>query len=105
MAYRRKKNLIPSILTVLESMGLRAWVSPDGFIAHNGDEEIREEIRQNIERGREVGLRRTALYFAACLLTAMDRGTFTPADIESLDDLGRGNALYLLEKLEEIENA
>ena len=102
---RRKHSLIPGILTVLESLGVRAWVTPDRLIAHDGDDGLREEIRQNIERVRPIGLRKTALFFAAVLLVAMDRRTFTPADIEKLDDLSRGNALYLLEKMREAENA
>ncbi|MFI7399219.1 hypothetical protein ACIBW9_01775 [Streptomyces sp. NPDC049541] len=103
MAYRKRQTLIPSILTVLESMGVKAWVF-EGRVAHDGTDGLRQEIADNIKllRGK-VGLRKSALFFGAVLLTAMDRGTFTPADIESLDDLGRGNALYLLEKLEEIE--
>lgn len=101
---RRKHNLFSGILTVLESLSVRAWVTPDRLIAHDGGEELREEIRQNIERARPIGLRKTALFFAAVLLVAMDRGTFTPADIEKLDDLSRGNALYLLEKLKENES-
>ncbi|MET8976242.1 hypothetical protein ABZX85_11565 [Streptomyces sp. NPDC004539] len=102
---RRKYNLFPGILTVLESLGVRAWVTPDRLIAHDGDEELREEIRQNIERVRPIGLRKTALFFGAVLMVAMDRGTFTPADIATLDHMGQGNALYLLEKLEGNENA
>lgn len=104
MAYRRRKNLLPSIVAVLESMGVRAWIH-EGRAYHDGPDELRDEIGQNIERVREVGLRKSALFFGAVLLTAMDRGALSPAGIEGLDDLGRGNALYLLEKLEENDNA
>ena len=101
MAYRRRKTLIPSIITLLESMGVKAWVF-EGRVAHNGPDDLRDDIGDNIELLRDrVGLRKTALFFGAVLLVAMNRGTFTPADIQGLDDLGKGNALYLLEKLEE----
>lgn len=103
MAYRRRKTLIPSILTVLESMGLKAWVF-EGRVAHNGPDDLRDEIGQAIDRVRLTGARKSALFFGAVLTVAMNRGTFTPADIEKLDDLGRGNALYLLEKLKENES-
>lgn len=101
MAYRRRKNLIPSILRLFEAIEVKAWVF-EGKVYHDGPDELRDEIGQNIERVRPIGVRKSALFFGAVLLTAMNRGTFLPADIESLDDLGRGNALYLLEKLEEI---
>lgn len=101
MAYRRRKTLLPSILQLFEAMEVKAWVF-EGRVAHKGSDELRDEIGQAIERVRGVGLRKSALFFGAVLLTAMDRGTFTPADFQSLDDLGRGNAEYLLEKLEEI---
>lgn len=100
---RRKYTLIPSILRLFEAMDVKAWVF-EGRVAHNGSDELRDEIGQNIELLREkVGLRKTALFFGAVLLVAMDRGAFLPVDIENLDDLGKGNAGYLLEKLEEVE--
>ena len=35
MAYRRRKNLLPSIVAVLESMGVRAWIH-EGRVYHDG---------------------------------------------------------------------
>lgn len=103
MAYRRRKNLLPSIVTVLESMGVKAWIH-EGHAYHDGPDELRDEIGDAIERVRPTGVRKSALFFGAVLTVAMDRGDFLPADIERLDDLGRGNALYLLEKLKENES-
>lgn len=103
MAYQRRKTLLPSILQLFEAMEVKAWVF-EGRIAHKGSDELRDEIGQAIERVREIGLRKSALFFGAVLLVAMDRGDFTPADIESLDDLGKGNASYLLEKLKEMDS-
>lgn len=103
MAYRRKKNLLPSIVTVLESMGVKAWIH-EGRAYHDGPDELRDEIGDAIERVRLTGVRRSALFFGAVLLAAMDRGNFLPADIARLDDLGRGNALYLLEKIGELND-
>lgn len=103
MAYRRRKTLIPSILTVLESMGVKAWVF-EGRVYHDGSDELRGEIGQRIEDLRPIGLRKTALLFGACLLVAMERECFTLTDIGSLDAVGHGNALYLLEKLDRLPN-
>ncbi|NMI58426.1 MULTISPECIES: hypothetical protein [unclassified Streptomyces] len=104
MAYRKRQTLTPSIVTVLETMAPKVWVTPDRKVFHNGDDDLRDEIAANIERGREIGATRSALFFLAVLLTAMDRGTFTPVDIKTLDHMGQGNAQYLLEKLKEIES-
>ncbi|MGX9889105.1 hypothetical protein [Streptomyces sp. NPDC002276] len=102
MAYRRRKNLLPSIAAVLESMGVRAWIH-EGRVYHDGPDELRDEIGNAIERVRPTGVRESALFFGAVLVVAMDRGNFTRADIKSLDDLGYGNANYLLERLEKLK--
>lgn len=101
MAYRRRKNLVPSILRLFEAMEVKAWMF-EGRVYHDGPDELRDEIGNAIARVRPIGLRKSALFFGAVLMVAMDRGAFLPADFQSLDDLGRGNAEYLLEKLEEI---
>ncbi|MER7691195.1 hypothetical protein [Streptomyces sp. NPDC097610] len=99
---RRKYTLTPSILKLFGAMDVKAWVF-EGRVAHSGSDELREEIGQNIELLRDkVGLRKTALFFGAVLLVAMDRGSFDERDIKKLDALGQGNALYLLEKMEEM---
>lgn len=103
MARRRKHTLTPSIITVFESMDVKAWRTPDGFIGHSGDDVLRDEIGQAIERVRPTGARKSALFFGAVLLVAMDRGTFSPADIKTLDVLGAGNAEYILTRLRELE--
>ncbi|ALO94125.1 hypothetical protein SHL15_2992 [Streptomyces hygroscopicus subsp. limoneus] len=103
MAYRKRQTLIPSIVTVLETMAPKVWVTPDKMVYHNGDEDLRDEIAANIERGRKTGARKSSLFFLAVLLTAMDRGIFLPADIQTLDHMGQGNALYLLDRLRELE--
>ncbi|MET7783097.1 hypothetical protein ABZU94_38535 [Streptomyces mirabilis] len=101
---RRKYTLTPSILRLFEAMDVKAWVF-EGRVAHSGSDELRDEIGQNIELLRDkVGLRKTALFFGAVLLVAMDRGSFTHDDIKGLDDLGSGNANYLLERLEELND-
>ncbi|MER6355134.1 hypothetical protein ACFV2N_44710 [Streptomyces sp. NPDC059680] len=104
MAYRKRQTLIPSIVTVLETMAPKVWVTPDKMVRHNGDEDLRDEITANVERGRKTGARKSSLFFLAVLLTAMERGTFSPADIQKLDHMGQGNATYLLEKLKENES-
>ena len=103
MARRRKHTLIPSIVAVLESMTDKVWVH-EGKVYHKGPDELRAAIGEAIERVRLTGARKTALMFGAVLLVAMDRGTFTPADISKLDDLGRGNADYIIGRLEELED-
>lgn len=103
MAYRRRKNLLPSIVAVLESMGVRAWIH-EGRAYHDGPDELRDEIGNAIERVRPTGVRRSALFFGAVLVTAMDRDSFNEYDMKQLDPLGQGNAGYILEKLKEIES-
>ena len=104
MARRRKHTLHPSILRLFEALEVKAWITPDGWIGHNGDDGLRAAIGEAIERVRPTGVRKTALMFGAVLLVAMDRGTFTPADIAKLDALGSGNADYILGRLNEMEN-
>lgn len=94
-----KRNLVPSTLTLFGRLGIHAWVH-DGSVRHNGNPEVREEIKENLTRVREgAGVKGSAAYFGAVLLIAMNRGLFTEEDIESLDPLGQGNATYILEKL------
>lgn len=101
MAYKRRHNLMSSTLELFRAMGIKAWVH-EGNVRHNAEPEIRDEIRANLERVKEgAGVRKSAAYFGAVLLTAMDRGDFTREDIKKLDPLGKGNATYILEKLEE----
>jgi hypothetical protein len=103
MRGKRRFTLYPSTIAVLESMGLKAWVH-DNYVRHSGGEEVRERIRGNLERVREAaGVKGTALYFGAALLTAMEEDTFTEDDISRLDPMGKGNASYILEKLREAE--
>lgn len=96
---RRKKTLIPSILALFEYLDVKAWVY-ENRVAHNGSDELREEIGENIERMRATGARGKTLLFGAVLLSAVDRG-FTEQDSRRLDALGQGNYSYLLEKLKE----
>ncbi|MFE0509625.1 hypothetical protein [Streptomyces sp. NPDC058964] len=100
MGYRRRRTLIPSTLELFRAMGVKAWAR-DGSVRHNGPDDIRADIKANLERVRRIGVRGTALFFGAVLLTAMERGCFTKEDIDDLDPMGKGNAGYILEKLRE----
>ncbi|KUL21445.1 hypothetical protein [Streptomyces regalis] len=102
MARRRKYTLIPSILRLFEALEVKAWITPQGRIAHDGDEALREEIGQGIETARTIGVRGTALLFVSVLLVAMDRGCWTEGDVGKFDALGQGNMGYALEKLREV---
>ncbi|WP_329187813.1 hypothetical protein [Streptomyces sp. NBC_01428] len=96
---KRKYTLAQSTADLFTAMGVKAWVH-EGGVKHQASPEIRVEIKENLEKVREkAGVRGSALYFGAVLLTAMDRGCFSEADIRYLDKLGSGNANYILEKL------
>lgn len=103
MKYRRKKTLVPSTMTVLRSMGIKVWTDGER-VYHNGDQELRDEIAEQLSLIRETGPRGAVLYFLACVRVAMNRGCWSEDDVRRLDPLGVGNIGYWLPILEGSES-